>query len=184
LFLEHIQRAEGDLQKLIEIIQLTGNLTDDLSLMKIHYLGVPIQRPNKTPDEIQNLFQEAKYKLRTKNYKSAYKNALNLYELEPDSPEVNKLIGKCAYLVKEYSKAAYHLEKAFYLKNDYHDIALGIAKSYYEIGNYQRAYYYSHIYLENNPENPIALKIIESLLQSKGESLKNFEETILRGIKV
>jgi len=184
LFLEHIQRAEGDLQKLIEIIQLTGNLTDDLSLMKIHYLGVPIQRPNKTPDEIQNLFQEAKYKLRTKNYKSAYKNALNLYELEPDSPEVNKLIGKCAYLVKEYSKAAYHLEKAFYLKNDYHDIALGIAKSYYEIGNYQRAYYYSHIYLENNPENPIALKIIESLLQSKGESLKNFEETILRGVKV
>ncbi len=40
LFLTHIKKADGDLEKIYHRIAATGKLIDDLSLLRIHYIGV------------------------------------------------------------------------------------------------------------------------------------------------
>lgn len=183
LFLNHIQESGGNLEKLVDVIQNAGNLTDDISLLKVEYLGHVNKNGNYSPDKINNLYRQARAKLREKDYEKAYQHALELLLLQEDSPEIHKLVGKTAYLLKKYGKAAYHLERAFYLNNDHKNLLLGIARSYYELGDYQRAYYYANLHIEHDPQNKISLQIIENVQKTKGEDIKNFEETILGGRK-
>lgn len=44
LFLQKVEESEGDLQKLVELIQSTGEITDDFSLLKVEYKNPEIKK--------------------------------------------------------------------------------------------------------------------------------------------
>lgn len=59
LFLKNVEKGEGDLEKIADILQATGELTDDLSLLKIHYVDSPIRLIKDAEDGVEDIRKKA-----------------------------------------------------------------------------------------------------------------------------
>ena len=77
LFLSYIESAEGDINKAYQILLKTGNLMDDLSLMKIRFLGM-----NADHEKLEtklNLFEDHKEKNRLNDCIEIGEEVINHY---------------------------------------------------------------------------------------------------------
>lgn len=77
LFLSYIESAEGDINKTYQILLKTGNLMDDLSLMKIRFLGM-----NADHEKLEiklNLFEDHKEKNRLNDCIEIGEEVINHY---------------------------------------------------------------------------------------------------------
>lgn len=122
LFLQFVEKGEGDLVRIEEEIRGFGELTDDLSLLKIEYLPAGDESEEKEEDSYVG----------TEDWKSAYKNAKKnyqegrveeavrsldaLYKADPANTKVTKLLGLLSFKGKNYAKAVEVLNQ--YLGSD------------------------------------------------------------------
>ncbi|TGK21172.1 HAMP domain-containing protein [Leptospira fluminis] len=120
LFLQFVEKGNGDLVRIEEEIREYGELTDDLSLLRIEY--DPSGR-NREEDEVQSGTEDWKsvYKKAREDYQDgkaedAIKALDSLYKNDPENTKVTKLLGLLSFKGKNYAKAVEVLNK--YLGSD------------------------------------------------------------------
>ncbi|MBE7439858.1 MAG: SpoIIE family protein phosphatase [Spirochaetales bacterium] len=109
LFLEIVRQAEGDMGRIVSLLKEYGELTDDLSLVRIGYRGQRIARP-APPDQLQVLrgLEESG------SIAQALDHALSMIAADQHNTGAMKIAARLAYRLGD-------LDRAFQLAEDYHD---------------------------------------------------------------
>jgi len=109
LFLEIVRQAEADMGRIVSLLKEYGELTDDLSLLRISYRGQRLIRA-AAPDQLQSLRQLEE----SGALAQALEQALALIEADRHDVQAMKIAARLAYRLGD-------LERAFQLAEDYHD---------------------------------------------------------------
>ncbi len=154
MFLDCVEEGKGDLNNIVENIRDRGELTDDLSLIKIHYRKdhyAPVKK-DVIPEEFNKLKKIGLKSYAELNYDEAieiFEDAIKLY---PDSECYSKLIN--SYIKKEmYPRALFISEKAIKYFPGHLTIIFQISLLYRKAKEYNKAIYYGRRYYIHNPEN-------------------------------
>ncbi|MCS7206223.1 MAG: SpoIIE family protein phosphatase [Leptospiraceae bacterium] len=169
LILEIVEEAKGNLQEIYEGIKKRGKITDDVSLLKIHYQpkDVKVSSVYKTEDkrEVEYSFKELakeEISLQKENKQMTYqKMIIVLDEENPEAiieiPEVNEfhdlfLKGNESLKKRNYQEALSYFEKAYEIKKDHFDLNRTLAILAFKTENYEKAITLLEKYLQAFPD--------------------------------
>ncbi|TGK38089.1 SpoIIE family protein phosphatase [Leptospira andrefontaineae] len=122
LFLQMVEKGQGDLEKIEEEVLKVGELTDDLSLLRVEYSPVASPETNGKEDEITDpfdwkfIYKKAKEDYMGGRLSEALGALEGLYKSDPQNTKVTKLLGLLSFKGKNYGKAVEVLNK--YLGSD------------------------------------------------------------------
>ena len=155
LFLKHVEKAEGDLEAIFHLIQNTGELMDDFSLLRLGF------REEDWPAKAAVLSGENKEKyLQAKELEEQgdLRGALDLLEaVASDAPELDPLYRKMASLstkLGEYWKAAIYSERYSILRPEDEEMIFASASFYRKVGQFDKAADFAERLRLRKPEDP------------------------------
>jgi HAMP domain-containing protein len=155
LFLKHVEKAEGDLEAIFHLVQNTGELMDDFSLLRLGYReedwpakAAVLSGPNK----------EKYLEARARESEGDLQGALELLEaIASDSPELDPLYRKMASLctrLGEYWKAAIYSERYSTLRPEDEEMIFASASFYRKAGEFDKAADFAERLRLRKPEDP------------------------------
>ncbi|GBF52036.1 kinase domain protein [Leptospira ryugenii] len=151
LFLNHVEASKADLEQIYELVGKSGMIIDDLSLLKIKWLGkkdtIPESIHLETLQEIQAL------KVR-KDFTSALELARGTHELYPDRNEYLLEISQIYAEEGEYKLAIDFGEKLRLREPKDTTNILNLVKCYLQIGKKNRAKEILHLALQALGQDP------------------------------
>lgn len=111
-FLHIVEESDADLQDIYRIIKSEGDITDDLSLLRICY----VPKQGKLPlDKIPEIVYSAKEKAQMAVDSHDYKQAIQILEddciLENHHPTILKNLTKLLYQTKDYERMAQYAHR-------------------------------------------------------------------------
>lgn len=109
LILRLVERSESILNRLVEEIELSGEITDDLSFLRIEFL--PKKSRMSFPEEVRTEYFEIKSKSKQGNFFEALDKLLPLLEKYPH-PSFYVLAGKLYYQLKQWPEAVTYFKLA------------------------------------------------------------------------
>lgn len=155
LFLKHVEKAEGDLEAIFYLIQNTGELMDDFSLLRLGY------REEDWPAKAAVLSGENKelyVKARDLEHSGDLSGALELLErIATDSPDLDPLYRKMASLATRlglYWKAAIYSERYALLRPEDEEMIFASASFYRKAGDFDKAADFAERLRLRKPEDP------------------------------
>ncbi len=154
LFVRVVEEAGGELRKITEKLAQYGELTDDLSLIRVAYLEQPASiRADLDLEKINAL-------LKSKNYSAA------LQELSPVDNEsagviINYYRGLCLAKLGRHEEALPFLEAAVALEEKQATTHSLLGKIYYDLGKFDEAAESLEKALKLRPENEKLLNALE-----------------------
>ncbi len=179
-FLRKIEAGSGDLNGITEKIIAAGELTDDLSLLKITYLEYGKELVS-IPEEFYDFKKIGETSLKNRKFDAAihnFKEALEIYKEE----QLFLLLNQCYHKKKDYLNESYNLEEAirFYPGNlnfVYRAaIVFKLRKKYEKAIDFGERY---RIYFPNHVDNLInladAYRITKNLIRTN-QIIKEIEE--------
>ncbi|PJZ71544.1 serine/threonine protein phosphatase [Leptospira perolatii] len=163
LFLRYVEKAKGDLEQIEIEIRKTGELTDDLSLLKIVFQGEPKK------DELDTIFEDQDHIDKALNSDHVYEDARKLYKTgkldealellktgymhDNSNQRLNKLLGLLSFKGKDYSTAVDVLSNYLGADPDLHEYWFYLSIANKKMGKYDQALSASIKLLEVDPEN-------------------------------
>ncbi len=111
LFLEHVTAARGDLQEIFNRVQGTGELMDDLSLLKIEYNPAEKNTNTPNPQQVAELRKEAARLTEQGKHTEAAELYMRVYEIDPQDIETCFLIAQCLRREKKIKQALQWAER-------------------------------------------------------------------------
>ncbi len=182
LFLKYIKEHNGNLNGIVAAIKNHGEITDDLSLLKIVYTPTHFIEEKSIPEDFFKSKEKAEDFLKNNNFNQAiehYMDAIHIYEEE-------KCFSQLAYCFKEkkdYEEEAEVLEKAIWLFPWNLDFVFRAAIVHKKLKNYNLAVDYGekfYYYHSNNLNNIINLVDIYRLMKN----IKKAKELLLQAEKL
>ncbi len=134
LFLTHIKKADGDLEKIYKEITVTGKLIDDLSLLKIQYKGIN-QNSKSLEDDLEKLDEYKKQK----QYHKFIDFGTKVIAEYPHLTDCLYDLSVALSIVGEMEKSIDFGEKFRLRKPGYLDNLVNLIDSYNSIGKIERA---------------------------------------------
>lgn len=135
LILKLTEQAGANLKRMVRAIFGTGEITDDLSLMRIGYKESGVR-------ESQELSEDLIYELQISNHirNRKFQKALELMEgaSEKQSAEILFYRGFCFIQEKRYLKALKYLSRAVQLRPDYFRALKYAGIAHYRLGNLRK----------------------------------------------
>ncbi|PJZ71029.1 serine/threonine protein phosphatase [Leptospira perolatii] len=120
LFLQIVEKAEVDLVRMEELVRAEGELTDDLSILKIEFqpkAAAPIDDETiHMPFDWKAIYKKAKEDYQGGKLEEAIRSLDALYNNDPGNVKVTKLLGLLSFKGKNYAKAVEVLNQ--YLTSD------------------------------------------------------------------
>ncbi|PJZ50502.1 SpoIIE family protein phosphatase [Leptospira saintgironsiae] len=178
LFLRHVETAKANLEDIETEIRKTGELTDDLSLLKIEFQGEP------KSDEIEEIFESSDHIDKALNTDSVYEDAKKMYKTgrldealellktgymhDSANQRLNKLLGLLSFKGKDYNTAVEVLNNYLGTDPDLHEYWFYLSIANKKMGKYDQALTASLKLLEidpNNISNTINLSDIYRLME-------------------
>ncbi|MCB1307720.1 MAG: SpoIIE family protein phosphatase [Leptospiraceae bacterium] len=152
LFLRLVERCSGNLRGIVRQVFQAGEVTDDLSLLRVAYRETPEQKRqvHTIPDSMIYEIQINNH-IRNKNYEKAL--ALMEGPSEKQTPEILFYRGYCLVREKRYLKALKYLTLAIKQRPDFFQALKYAGFAHYGIGNITRCAEYWSQALEINPED-------------------------------
>ncbi|TGK11691.1 HAMP domain-containing protein [Leptospira fletcheri] len=163
LFLRHVEKARGNLEEIETEIRKTGELTDDLSLLKIEFQAEPKK------DEIEDIFDSEDHIDKALNTDTVYEDARKLYKTgkleealyllktgymhDSANQKLNKLLGLLSFKGKDYATAVEVLNNYLGSDPDLHEYWFYLSIANKKMGKYEQALSASLKLLEVDPEN-------------------------------
>ncbi|PJZ69608.1 stage II sporulation protein E [Leptospira perolatii] len=118
-FLKRVQEGNGDLKSIYDSICDSGDLTDDLSLIRIAFKETDSEQRRiklELKEKIKELLQRAKETAQNKEIEEAIAFLQQAESLDSNIPEVKKNFVRLFLNQKEYSKAAKYAEDYLNMK--------------------------------------------------------------------
>lgn len=159
LFLDYVEQANADLEQIVEQIKSKGEITDDLSLLKVSFKeGIPqkqgdfAESQDSEQEDIQpakindsdyarsdEIFQEAKAYYHKGDIQQAITVMETRFEEDKTHKKMNRFLGLLSFKARHYEKAARVLN--FFLNEDPHhpDLWYYLAVSQKKLGKYELA---------------------------------------------
>lgn len=163
LFLRHVETAKANLEDIETEIRKTGELTDDLSLLKIEFQGEPKN------DEIEEIFESSDHIDKALNTDSVYEDAKKMYKTgrldealellktgymhDSANQRLNKLLGLLSFKGKDYNTAVEVLNNYLATDPDLHEYWFYLSIANKKMGKYDQALTASLKLLEIDPNN-------------------------------
>lgn len=207
--LKRVEEADGDLNSLLERLLAQGDLTDDLSFLRLQYIGaasqsttpmvqqVPQQRViiDIDPDDendmqfddveeigsFEETFQEGRRLARQGKHEQALEVLRQAYSVRRDVPALNKILAVLTFKDRDYPKAVEILGN--YLQHDPNvaDFWLYLSIAHKRMGDYTKALDAAMRVYEINPNRIPNLIHMADLYQKVGDQAKA-QETLDRAL--
>jgi len=158
LFLNHVKKANGDLELIYEEIKKAGKQMDDLSLFRIHYKGV-VADQNKMNEDLK-LLDEYKEKMELANYAEVGEKVIS------DYPHLTNFLYEISFACKElgqYEKAIDYGERLRLRDAKNVSNLLNLIESYHGVGKKDRAKTILDACIKARPEDLRFKKLKEEL---------------------
>jgi len=105
-YLSVVERAGGNLERIVEIIKTEGTVTDDLSILRVSFKeGTENEEMISIPYEVEEAIQEGYELVQVGRENEALEKIERLIQSENPYPELLKLLGNIYFNRKEYLKA-------------------------------------------------------------------------------
>lgn len=160
LFLRIAEEAEGNLREIQNRLTLIGELTDDLSLIRIFYEGKKAGETVRllTSADITELIRSRKYS-----------EALNEIQKHPDknSFALTYYHGYCCMHTGQYSEALLFFEKAKEMNPESFQVYFGLAKCYFRMQKLNEAEQCAENVLRIKPDHIKAGKLSKMIREQK-----------------
>lgn len=171
LILKKVEEGEGNLEKIYEKILQIGELTDDLSLLRVEYKNKNSNGKKLHSIEELDILKEAKEIYRKNDIGKATELLESLYEINPDNEKVLKYLAKIYFNKKDYQKTLFYAEKYVNLHPYENQYLFLMSISYQKIGKLKEA---ADIGERLKIRNPGDTKNILNLIQTYTQ-MKNIE---------
>jgi len=115
LILEKIEKSQGQLVPLVEILKKTGEITDDLSILRISFkenIGGIHQKEREAALASQRMAEPVIFLYENGNYQDALKKGELLYKEKPDL-DVARLLVQTALKLKDYARVFKYSREVF-----------------------------------------------------------------------
>lgn len=154
-FLEVCKRGNGDLDLILADLQRQGELTDDLSLIRIGYHSVPARRSE--PVDMEQIVRQVK--------SGNYRRALELMDSSdaPDSTLSLYYRGLCMWKLGESHQALEYLEQAQQELANHGSMLRLLARVYFDLGDLAKATEQARRAMEVDPEDLRAGQLLEKI---------------------
>jgi tetratricopeptide (TPR) repeat protein len=176
LFLNSVNDSLGDLNKLVELIKSKGELTDDLSILKIDFqIEKAFSEEQKFKyDESAKFFNQAKIFMEKENYSDALAQLENALELDSEYQEALELMAIINYKIGEYKNAIYYADSIVSVTKDRERFLLILSASYKQLKQYEKSIEYGEflhiinpVLLNNNLNLADTFRILNNIPKGK-----------------
>ncbi|MCX7998386.1 MAG: SpoIIE family protein phosphatase, partial [Leptospiraceae bacterium] len=116
LFLRHVEKGKGDLEKITQVIQETGELTDDYTLLKITYLGEEEATDVYSQEKFYELVTKANHAYENKDYKTALSLYEEAYQIHSRDKNVLQKLIHLYFGSKDYEKTIVYCKEYLQLE--------------------------------------------------------------------
>jgi anti-anti-sigma factor len=171
-FLQRIQECRGELPRIYESLKSMGELSDDLSLMKIQFLANP-EEFQKDP-RLQSYLVQSKKFMGSEDWSSAKRVLNKALEQYPNSWEVMKLLIKVYLREKDYKQISNYIEKYLDLRPTDTEYIYLASYSFKKLGNFELGSVYGERYRIHKPKE---LKNLFNLYECYYQ-LENYEHSL------
>lgn len=107
IFLETVMEADGKLDRIVELTKSHGELTDDLSLLRLAYNGPSPADDRKEPGLVEVL-KEARNLARSENWERALERLYDAQKSMPGNSRLDRELALVYFRLKDYENAADH----------------------------------------------------------------------------
>ncbi|MBK6605439.1 MAG: SpoIIE family protein phosphatase [Leptospiraceae bacterium] len=140
LFLKFVEQSEGDLRKLEEILKDSGELTDDLSLLRLGFQENSLSLTRaEAMQAINKAYAQSKELYKKGEIKKALDTLLSVYSPSIHIPKLNRLLGVLSYQNKDYVTTVEVLSKYIKEHPDSDELLYYLSIAFRRIGNYQKS---------------------------------------------
>ncbi|MCB1192100.1 MAG: SpoIIE family protein phosphatase [Leptospiraceae bacterium] len=175
IILKRVEEGKGDLEQIYQKIIEHGELTDDLSLLRIEYKKQNITKVKYSTNKTQNLLKQSKIAYQKGDFQNVVQFLEEAYSLEPNNNQIIRYLINIYHKLKNYSKAEFYAEK--YSSMRPWEIEYLYSLSYFnkKIGNLEKAAEFGERLRIRNPELD---KNIANLVEVY-YLMKNFERALM-----
>ncbi|MCB1141415.1 MAG: SpoIIE family protein phosphatase [Leptospiraceae bacterium] len=146
-----IEESNADLQEIYRLLKSRGDLSDDLSLMKIEY--VDPKTDHAVDERLESYILQSKKFYSQKKYQECEDLILKSLETYPNSPDLLRLLVRLYFEKKNFNRITNYIEKYLSLKPSDSDFIYLASLSFRKIDNYTMGIAYGERYRLRNPEN-------------------------------
>lgn len=186
MILSIVEKADANIERITKMIEETGDITDDLSFLKIVF------QPTLDNDESSSLdtassdestmgLQQIKQLYQEGNIPRALEILSTLYSNDPSNPKLNKMLGLLSFKGKNYEKAVEVLDNYLKQDPDTEEVLYYLALSHKRMGNYISALETSKKVYEIDPNHVSNLVNLSDLYRLTGdhEKARTYAEQVL-----
>lgn len=182
LFLRIVEEANGELLEIERLIRTKGEVTDDLSLLRLCFLPNYAERSitngydgeisqkieSSKTQEINRLYHESKKLYFAGDISQAKLKLEEAYILNPYIPKLNKLYGLICFKTKDYKKSTQLFRNYLNVEPNDLEISYYLLLSYKKIGMYEEAILLGEKLLEFHPDDIPILTNLSDLYRITG----------------
>ncbi len=193
LILEIVREAQASISEIERIIKSKGDVTDDLSFLRIDYKtniaeDQEVLQRNNSPQfeekeisnqlDVNQIYQASKKLYQSGEVERALELLTNAYSVEQNNPKLNKLLGLLSLKGKDYDRAVAVLTQYLSLDPDTHEVWYYLSIAQKKIGDYLNSLESAKKGFELNPSGVNNLVNLSDLyrLNGKYEDAKIYSE--------
>ncbi len=202
MFLEIVEQAGCDIDSMVKIIKSKGDITDDLSFVKISFQedrvgmgplfesslsdSAPIlttdSRNIEVIDKLNRLYQESKKLYLSGEILSAKEKMEEAYSIDKNVSKLNKLYGLLCFKTKDYEKTIKLISDYLTKEAGEDDLYYYLSVAHKKLGNIQDALASALKGFEFEPKNISNIVNISDLFRIQGDKdqAKKYAETALK----
>ena len=143
LFLKHVETADGRLNEMVELISAQGEITDDLSLVRIRYNAAKATAATKEKHTASVLLRDAKQLVDSGQHHEATQLLRRAYHSASAGPRALRAALNLAMQMKEYGLAINIGEKLMRLQNNDFEVMYLLAFAERKLNHLEKALQYA-----------------------------------------
>lgn len=173
VFLKHVEVADARLQEMYELIAASGEITDDLSLVRVQFKAPREAAAVKEKETASSLLRDAKQRVDAGEAAEAASLLRRAYHSASAGPRALRAALNLAMQIKEYSLASNIAEKALRIQGDDTEVMYLAAFAERRLNHLEKALHYAEKIrmIDPNP-NMMNLNLLADIYSSLNEKDK------------
>lgn len=183
-FLKSVESGEGDLEKIVGLVKSMGDLTDDLSIIRISYREGLEGEVENVPYEVEEAIYDSHELVRLGRDDEALERIQSLVQTEKSYPELLKLLGRIYFNRKDYAKAMECFLSYLDMNPGDNEYVYAVSNTYRLLGQFNEAADYGERLFLREKDNYLNLLNLSEIYRMLGiESRSKYMAERAAGLK-